>query len=61
MNTDTAIREQISREMPYIMSLAAVLENNPCVVCSDCIRARLDKVLKLTRGMESNHSREFNS
>jgi len=61
MNTDTAIREQISREMPYIMSLAAVLENNPCVVCSDGIRAKLDRTLMLTRIIENTHSREFNS
>jgi hypothetical protein len=58
MNTDTAIREQISREMPYIMSLAAVLENNPCLVCSDGIRAKLDKTLMLTRIL---NSRELDS
>jgi len=58
MNTDAAIRDEISREMPYIMSLAAALENNPCIVCSDDIRAKLDRTLMLTRIL---NSRELDS
>ncbi len=61
MKTDSAIRDQISREMPYITSLAMVLQNNPFVVCSDPIRAKLDKVLKLTRIIENTHNRELDS
>ena len=49
MSPDTVIRDKISREMPYIMSLAAALDNKPYIVCSDGIRAKLDRTLMLTR------------
>jgi hypothetical protein len=62
MKTDSAIRDEISREMPYIMSLAAVLQNNLCIVCSDPIRARLNRVLMLSkRIMKGTLNRELDS
>jgi hypothetical protein len=62
MKTDSVIRDEISREMPYMMPFATVLHNNDFLVCSDPIRARLNRVLKLSRRiMKGPQNRELDS